>query len=254
MKSINILSQKTTILDDDQSKNSIRPTIEEAWFWMEYNDVRKTLTILDWKEKIAQIVWVKWRSDFQNLSRYLRIFWLWSDLAEEIFSNRDAISKVLQTWIWSCSLEYILQWRDLSNSFKWICDSSMIYTKSPNYLSKILREYYREFITDRLDAPEFSPEEQELVDFSRILESKISYSDSPDTLISKLEKLGQKASWWEIVETGNSIEGLWLKRCTKWSLTRQVSTDIYANEYLDKDSSVVLDYFLWKIKQALDLK
>jgi hypothetical protein len=253
MKTINILSQKTAVLNEKESRNSIRPIIEEAWFWMEYNDAARILSVLDWKEQIAQIVWVKWVSDFANLSRYYWIYWAGWDLAEEVFFMREWVNKVLETWIWECRQEYLMQDDTSSNCFEWIENCPLIYTKSPNSLRGALRDTYKDFIDERIDALEWNPDYQELSRFLYLLDSKIQYSDSPDTFVYNLGLQNKPAAWWEIVDTGKSADALWLKRCNEWLLTRRVSTDIYTSLKVRENQQEVLDYFIERIKNLLPL-
>lgn len=251
MKTLDITSQKTAVLDDKDSRNSIRPILEEAWFSFEYTDVTRTLLVLDGKEKIANIVWVKWIEDFRRRSRYIPISWVGSDVWEEIFWNRENIEKVLETWIWPCTLEYIIpQWRKYEGPLRWV---DVILTKYPEYFKSVLFNFYKELIEEWSWAPEFSPNFIKVENLVNDFYRKVEYSDSPDTTLFDISSFWwrDKYAWWEVVQTWKSTDLLWLERVGDEKLIRNVSTDIYARKNIWCNQREVFDFFVEKIRIAL---
>jgi len=256
MKTIQILWQKTVVADPKDSRNSVRPLLEKAGFNLDYDSYARELTVSEWKEKIANIVWVKWIQDLTMFSRFYPVSWIGSDVAGEIYSQGQWVKKVLETWVWYCELRLIRSSSDsLETPFLWRTTNT-IFTKYPNYFKKVLLEScYKEEFEDWVNAPEFSPAYSNLEDIIRMLEWSIKYSDSPDTTLARMNKLAflqdTNMFWWEIVQTWASLRNLWLYSGDT-ELTRDVSTDIYARTSLLEREDKLFNYFLERIQKALD--
>ena len=251
MKPLQMISQKTAVLDEKESRNSIRPVLEEAGFSMEYNDISRILSVFDANKNVANIMWIKGIEDFRRRSLYTPISWVGSDLWEEIYWNRSMVEKVLQTWIWACNLEYLLpNWTDYISP---LANIDIVFTKYPEYLKKVIFEFYTTLIEEWWDAPELSPKFVELLDLCWSIDQKVKYSDSPDTTLADMSGiwLRENFAWWEVVQTWNSTRSLWLTRVKDQKLIRQVSTDIYANKNISWRVKSQLDFFIKKIDEAL---
>jgi len=222
---LDITAQKTVVQDPKESRNSIRPLLEQAGFWMKIDTYFREIQVLDGKEQIARILWIKWNSDILSRSNYSNTFLLWSDVQQELFSETN-MQSMLDLGIGKCSLRLIDTLTEARE-----CNPSTyreIYTKYPKLLTSI--------IWQDTNGP------------------SIQYSDSPDT---KLADLRQQFStdifaWWEIVQTGKSIEQLWLRDTSQDVFYRDVSTQLYATpENMTDNEKQALEYFSEKLQQTL---
>ncbi len=249
MNMLQITSQKTAVLDEGQSRNSIRPVLEQAGFDMLYEPYSRTLLVLDSpNEVIASIIWVKGVQDFERQSKFTPLSWVGSDLGEEVFDSRDMIQSILETGIGTCELRYI------NTSWEWFSLEQIdkIYTKSPRYFEQVLREYYKNDFDRGKDAIEDSPEDIRVRELLLAFRKKIEYSNSPDTTVKEMSsRTPENIAGWEIVQTWMSLDQLWLLSPWDGELTRKVSTDIYANVDFSASQNETFTYFLEKIKKAL---
>ncbi len=248
MNTLQITSQKTAVLEEKDSRNSIRPVLEQAGFSLDFEKYSRTLSVFDGKQLIASIVWVKWIQDIITRGKYTPIAWIGSDVGNEIFSQRDMIQNVLQTWIGKCRLEYIIPNKQ---EYSWPLENiNTIFTKYPETCKSMLYAYYDEITKNGKDALEWSPEWSDFEDICYKIEEIIQYSDSPDTTLADISwfQNNKRFAWWEIVETWNSLRELWLTWIQDTRLTQEVSTDIYARSGLQSE---IFEFFLWKVKQAL---
>lgn len=268
MNTIQILGQKTVVADEKESRNSIRPLLEEAGFRLDYEKFSRTLTVSDASEKLVRIVWVKWVQDFERLSNETEEFpymlagsdVIWETCIDyipwedQIYNRKNGsgarriwvpLKKIMDLNIGTCSLEYIVWQNDASNS---IAEVKKIFTKYPKLLQAQL----------------------DTILWEDTFTWEIVYSDSPDTTLAAMNtiQVWKKDAWersrenkrifgkpeflferddtgvfpevkmaaWEIVESWKTVDELWLSIRRDMNLSIPISTGLFSQNYIGNDA------------------
>lgn len=229
MNELDITAQKSVVLDEDESKNSFRPILEEAWFGMNYDAFRKRLDVFYGRERIAKILWVSWNEGIQRRRKYSPIYIIWSDTYEEMSFDSELVPRYIRTVVWSCRLK--LLW---TKGMDEKCDFNnfeSFYTKFPkSFKSLLLDKIIEEQWIDR-DASEWCPDNIKFWEIYQDLDERILSSFSPDTEIADLKEQNPNLNYaaWERVSSWNTALNLWLNELKISWLQKLVSTQVYAN-------------------------